>query len=379
MTDFHKTDVVYKKDKLGRIRVFWFEVHGNGYRSHAGIHGGNVMISEFKYPRATNVGQSNARDEHEQAIFVVKAEIARRLERGGYTTDPSGVVTVSHFRPMLAEKFNPKNPPEFPVYAQPKLDGIRCIARSDGLWSRNGKPITSCVHIEKILAPFFEKFPDAVLDGELYNHDLKNEFEKISSLVRKKTVTSFDLMEIEELVEYHVYDCPVSMKDDEMVDDLWFGTRIEFLKHLKLLDHIKIVDTFMVGDMEFLDELYSHWNQSGYEGQMVRKHAAYDNFRSASLLKRKEFIDAEFTILRVEEGQGAWSGAAKRIVCDCNGAEFGSGVRGTYELNAERLKDAKLYVGGLATVRFQNYTGTARPVPRFGVVVNMTKKGEDRL
>ena len=41
-------------------------------------------------------------------------------------------------------------------------------------------------HILDELQPFFNKYPDVVLDGELYNHDLKDNFEKIISLVRKQ-------------------------------------------------------------------------------------------------------------------------------------------------------------------------------------------------
>ena len=34
-------------------------------------------------------------------------------------------------------------------------------------------------HIEMALKPFFEQQPNVVLDGELYNHKLKNDFEKL--------------------------------------------------------------------------------------------------------------------------------------------------------------------------------------------------------
>ncbi|MCK4501332.1 hypothetical protein KAU11_12600, partial [Candidatus Babeliales bacterium] len=52
------------------------------------------------------------------------------------------------------------------VYSQPKLDGVRCIASKDGLHTRGGKSIVTCLHIEEQLQPFFEKFPDEILDGE---------------------------------------------------------------------------------------------------------------------------------------------------------------------------------------------------------------------
>jgi len=40
-------------------------------------------------------------------------------------------------------------------------------------YSRTGKEWKNIDHILKQLKPFFKKFPDVILDGELYNHDLR--------------------------------------------------------------------------------------------------------------------------------------------------------------------------------------------------------------
>ena len=77
-------------------------------------------------------------------------------------------------------------------YIQPKLDGIRCLFTADGAYSRNNKKFMNLKHIEMALKPFFEQHPDVVLDGELYNHKLKHDFEKIVSLVRKQKPTEED-------------------------------------------------------------------------------------------------------------------------------------------------------------------------------------------
>src|SRR3546814_5619389 len=88
------------------------------------------------------------------------------------------------------------------------LDGVRCIATKDGLFSRQGKPITSCPHISTALTPLFEHTPSLVLDGELYNHDLKDNFNEIISLVRKQKLTPEQFAETAKVVQYHVYDLP---------------------------------------------------------------------------------------------------------------------------------------------------------------------------
>ena len=54
------------------------------------------------------------------------------------------------------------------------------------------KHFKNLAHIELALIPFFKQNPDVILDGELYNHKLKNDFEKIISLVRKQKPTADD-------------------------------------------------------------------------------------------------------------------------------------------------------------------------------------------
>ena len=68
------------------------------------------------------------------------------------------------------------------AFIQPKLDGVRCLFTAKGAFSRTGKQFMNLWHIEVLLESFFAANPNAVLDGELYNHELKDDFEKIISL-----------------------------------------------------------------------------------------------------------------------------------------------------------------------------------------------------
>ena len=93
--------------------------------------------------------------------------------------------------PMLAHKVGKKEIDwSAKNFIQPKLDGVHCMFTKDGAYSRTGKPFKNVAHIEEDLEDFFKIFPDIILDGELYNHDLKNDFEKIISLVRKQKPTN---------------------------------------------------------------------------------------------------------------------------------------------------------------------------------------------
>ena len=110
-------------------------------------------------------------------------------------------------KPMLAHKFNIKRVDySKPVYIQPKLDGVRCLFTKNGAFSRTGKQFMNVAHIHLELIPFFKDNPDVVLDGELYNHELKHDFEKIISLVRKQKPTADDRLEAKNLMQYHLYD-----------------------------------------------------------------------------------------------------------------------------------------------------------------------------
>ena len=114
-------------------------------------------------------------------------------------------------KPMLAYPVSSK-PINYDdkVFIQPKLDGVRCVIQCDNsevkAYSRTGKLWKNIDHILEELYPFFNEFPNVILDGELYNHNLKDNFEKIISLVRKTKPTEEDRLESREMVEFHCYD-----------------------------------------------------------------------------------------------------------------------------------------------------------------------------
>lgn len=363
---------LYKKDQNGNIRVWWMEQDGDAYRTHSGIDGGKIVVSGWKYGEAKNYGKINSTTPVEQAALEIVSQYTMKRNQGKYFDDIEDAKNekVTYFSPMLAVKFaDLKKPLSFPTYSQPKLDGVRCIATKDGLFSRNGKPLVSTPHIhkelcEKIFSDY--RYEDYVLDGELYNHILKDDFDEIISLARKTKPTDDDLIAAQR-IEYHVYDI--------YDGDLEFGDRLTKLTQLKLnkLEYIKQVETRCHFTEQELDELYVRFLEDGYEGQMIRiRDSKYENKRSKGLIKRKEFNDEEFEIVAVNEGVGCWAGIAKSLTIRLNdGTIQESGLRGTYETNKQRLIEKNDYVGGKATVRYQNMTPDGKL--RFPVAVALWK------
>lgn len=363
---------LYKIDSNGNTRVWWIEYDNEKYRTHSGIDGGKIVISGWKYPEAKNVGRSNATTITHQVVAEVRAEYKKKQHQGKYHAQMVNASAGAAFiECMLAGKYDPEKHDKFPYYSQPKLDGVRCIVSAQGMQSRNGKPIVSAPHILKQLETFFSVYPDAVLDGELYNHQLKNDFEKIISLARKTKPTNDDLAESAEMIQYHVYD----IVDPTMT----FAERNTFLhnvygfwsKTIQPVPTVKVVSEYDINSM------LGEYLLLGYEGQMLRDpQGYYEGKRSKGLLKHKEFEDAEFPIVSIIEGKGNWAGYAKSIeIALPDGTTQFSGVRGSFDKLSEVLYNADDYIGTEVTVRYQNKTEDGKL--RFPVVVAFWKGKRD--
>ncbi len=253
---------------------------------------------------------------------------------------------------MLAHKFDIERVDySQPVYIQPKLDGVRCLFTANGAYSRNDKQFMNVKHIEMSLKPFFDQNPDAVLDGELYNHKLKNDFEKIISLVRKQKPTDEDRINAQHLVQFHVYDF-----FDELQYD-YYETRMHKLNVSDIYGPcVKYVPTYRVHKHEeALNMHYDAFLADGYEGSILRLNGLYKHGRSYDLMKFKDFSDAEATIVGYELGKGKRTGTlGKFMMLDDEGVTFGCppGKGYNYKDLANMLKNINDYIGKRATFTY---------------------------
>ena len=150
-------------------------------------------------------------------------------------------------KPMLAYPVSNK-PIDYtkPVFMQPKLDGVRCIIQYEKgfnpnldpsfddrdkvvAYSRTGKEWKNIDHILFNLKPWFQLNPNVILDGELYNHDFRDDFESIISMVRKTKPTDEDRSISAENVQFHCYDIIDETKT--------FEQRINFIKQVVPRNH----------------------------------------------------------------------------------------------------------------------------------------------
>jgi DNA ligase-1 len=342
---------LYKRDTKGVTRVWWLELQEDSYRSVSGTLHGVMTHSGW-----TVCSAKRGTTAETQAQAEVEAHYKKKLKTG-YFENYQDIGKLHYTKPMLAETYDPDKV-QFPCFAQPKLDGIRCIARADGLWTRTGKPITAVPHIFEALQSTFDDDPDLVLDGELYNHDLKEDFGKLVSLIRKKE----PVPEAKSVVQYHVYDIASSEKT--------VGDRLHFIAEVEMMvqDCIVMVNSVWVENEKYLNSLFQKWTEQGYEGQMVRVIGSlYENKRSKNLLKRKDFITEEFPVVGVYEGNGNWSGCVKEFKVELpSGLTCDTGVRGSQEKLKALLNASK--VPTWATVRYFGYT--PKGMLRFPVTID---------
>ena len=265
-------------------------------------------------------------------------------------------------KPMLAYKVD-KKPVDWSenVYIQPKLDGVRCVIYLDEneeirCFSRTGKEFHNLQHIKDSLHDFFKmetEFSantDVVLDGELYNHDLRDNFEKIISLVRKQKPTTQDRLDAAELIEFHCYDYI------ETVMNQPYGYRASQLVTSDMYSPcIKYVDSKLATSRETANIIHQYNLNDGYEGSILRLDRPYEQKRSYNLQKFKDFHDTEATIIGYEEGKGKREGTlGKFLMQDDDGNKFGCppGKGYNYKDLADILKNIHDYIGKRATFTY---------------------------
>ena len=263
-------------------------------------------------------------------------------------------------KPMLAYPVSDK-PIDYTkkVFIQPKLDGVRCLIQYEWkdandyvvkAYSRTGKEWKNIDHILFNLKPWFALNPNVILDGELYNHDLKDDFEKIISLVRKQKPDDKDMLESADMVQFHCYDCM-----DMGLIDASFENRMNFITHNVPRNHcIKHVATDRVyKHEEALDIHYNANLANGYEGSIVRTNDPYACKRSHNLRKFKDFSDSEALIVDWVEGVGKRTGTIGKFMAqDEDGNLFGMPVMDKFKYLQDNFKKMQGYVGKTATFTY---------------------------
>ena len=375
-------DPLYKKTNTGALQVWTIEVEENVITTRWGQVEGAIQTTDDVIKYGKNVGGVNETTRDEQAQSEAKSRWEKKKKKG-YVADRKmamrdevdSVIKGGIF-PMLAHRYDKSGHKiNWPAYAQPKLDGNRCIAIAHKgkvtMWTRSRESIESMPHIVKALERA-AKDGDFILDGELYNHEYKDNFEDLTSLITQDKPAPGH-----EVVQYHIYDMPSANGGFEKRYTQLEKFFHEYVSTTMFATSLILVETREVFDDNDLTLAFEYFTEKGYEGAMVRNFEGVykQNGKSYDLLKVKKFVDDEFKVVGVKEGRGKLAGHAI-FICDINdGDTFDAKMKGPVSELKKYWDDPKLALGKMLTVQFQGYTKYRKP--RFPVALRFraTHKG----
>ncbi len=369
--------------------------------AETGIEGGKITRnSPTYYFEPLNLGKSNERNVFQTALVYARAQWLKRKEKGGKETKATTTISKTNimFFPMLAKAFKDgEKHLVFPLYIQPKLDGVRCLVyllkknggvKSVVAYTRTKKLFPSVEYIKKILYPYLNALYDVdnnqsiYLDGELYKHgkrlqdisgDSRNEAADVDSTNATRN-------------EYHVYDCFYPKELDTTFEDR-HKQLVAFYDALDEADAkvIRRVPTNLVKNFAEAQKKYTQFTKMGYEGAILRnvegpylanaqKTGAF--LRSNDLVKMKPKFTDEFEIISYTEGsKGKDKGAIIWICRTTTGEEFNVTPKNMtyaerYELfeDAEKSFDEK-YLGADLTVEYEDLSKLGVPLRAKALVI----------
>jgi len=355
---------LYEKSSTGKVKQWCISVSSKVndaiIRVEFGTDDSKLRVSEKKLTAGKNLGRANATTAYEQAVSEAESTWKKKLDKG-YVYD---LKKLNDFvlLPMLAHRFQQrKHDIVYPACVQPKLDGVRCLAKKIDentikYYSRMGKEFTTLEHLTPGLLKLMKI--NQVLDGEIYSHDLT--FQEMIRLVKKLRPKSKTL-------EYHVFDMvdtkETFKKRAENLMPIFFGMNEKSL--------LKFVKTEEIKEQLAVKPMHAKYVMLGYEGLIIRNmNGLYKlNGRSKDLQKYKEFKDEEFEIIGGQESTGTEAGCIIFTVKNKKGQEFAVRPRGSFGQRKKWMKDIDTLTGKKLTVRYQELTDDG--IPRFPVGISV--------
>jgi DNA ligase-1 len=359
---------IYCYDKKNKIKIWYAKIFQEENTNQIYVilyHGymdGKIQENKTVYSKGKNIGKKNETTVYEQCLQETKKKWLDKQEKENYQLSIETLSQSKIIYPMLAQSFDLNHSKiVYPCFVQPKLDGCRCIVyqQKDKIMfqSRTGSYFTSLLHLENELKKWFEKYPDKILDGELYTSELP--FEVRTGLIKKKKINETDTEWIQK-IKYHIYDI--------VNENMYIDRYNEILKIMNPLPpFLSIVETILIQNVTEIKTYHQHFTSNGYEGIIIRNtNAPYQKqFRSPNLLKYKTFQENEYEIVDFKEGIGREVGCVLWICKTNQGQEFSVRPKGSLEYRKQLYQQGDTYIGKKLTVIYQELSEYG--VPRFPV------------
>jgi hypothetical protein len=384
--------------------------------SETGVIDGKITRSNPTYfTKIANEGKINQRHEFHQALISARSLWLKRKDKGCRSNKDVDVKdnNLTLYYPMLAKPWKDgEKHLKFPLYVQPKLDGVRCLVFIPSyncgyekiiIYSRTLKEYPNYNYIKIALYSCLNQLFDQennqsiYLDGELYKHgkklqdisgDSRSSKSKVSDKKNKKIKNFIGMPD--EYNEYHIYDCfypkelniPYSERKDQ-ISELFNGISKNIINILGVSssDIIKPVKTTYVKSLVDAKKIFNKLVNNGYEGIILRntegiylanskKTGAF--MRSKNLVKMKIKYSDEFEIVGFTEGtKGKDKGAIiwiAKIKDETKDKTFNITPKDmTYDERYKLFIDAqdnfnKKYLGRMMTVEYEDLSKGGIPL-----------------
>lgn len=273
------------------------------------------------------------------------------------------------------------------VYCQPKYDGWRCIAR---LQTGHGEGEYDVVltSLSSKQYPWFGKLrdevrellrdnPDVILDGELYAHSIHSEDPSLITSKDGKEMDNFGIIQsictitsktphpLEDQIKLHIFDIV------DLTGKLDQKSRFQILNSLfdndVAYDHLVKTPFKTAKSIDDVIKNLDHFVDKGYEGLIIRDRLNFYKTKGRSLQMRKVkyFTDKEYKIVGTHLDYGVTKENFVWVCEDEEGNEVRAKPTGSVESRVRMYKSRDDYIGKLATVKLQNYSGNG--IPRFPI------------
>lgn len=295
---------------------------------------------------------------------------------------------------------------------QTKFDGVRLMIRLSKIdkpnifpYSRSGDKsyISNALLAEiRILCQNFGqllpyKNCKVYLDGEYYNHNMK--LQEITSAARVQKQTE----EKDQLI-YYIFDIVLTDQDNNIYD-IKCSERLLLLKKFREFfeeyefARIVFVTSIAYNNAKSIKKLYLDQLKNGYEGLIMRiLDRPYESGKNKNMIKLKQKLREEFTIIGFSSGKGK---SSKAIMFKCQIDErtialamqylartgkvpkytfdnvkkrdFKVTPQGTIESREQMLKDAQEnpdnYIGKMYSIEFQDWSEEFKPIRPSGIEI----------
>ncbi len=359
---------LYGKASTGKIKQWSVTTEGAFVIVSHGQLGGKIQHDKTE-STPKNIGKSNETTGAEQALLEAQSKWNKQIKKD-YRESVEEIPEST--LPNLASKYEDKSHTIDwgNAWELPKLDGVRGSSfYKEGnqiLQSRGGEEYPVIAEIaEELDKCFFNEYPDAFVDGELYCHGMF--LEDITACVKKHNKDTVK-------IKLHVFDFLTTPSDDQGWYDRYnnYITLLsKYHQEVGSMEASRIQPVFAceVESEAAMLSLHQKYVDHGFEGIIVRDANAKYNFgnRTTGIIKYKVPESEEFKVLRFEtskRGEGTpWCEYTKP---DGTLGEFKAPVATTIERRRFYAENPELFVGKHLTVDFEKYSKYGKPTKPIG-------------